>query len=107
MAEVRFIHPNGSEETVELRTGDSVMMVAVRNGVPGVDGECGGCLDCATCHVYVEEAQFEQLPAPGEDERDVLANVSAVRKPNSRLGCQVKPHGLVDTLVVYVPGPAL
>jgi 2Fe-2S ferredoxin len=62
MARIRFVQQDGAENVIEVGSGANVMLAAVRNGVPGIEGECGGCLDCATCHVYVDEAQVDGLP---------------------------------------------
>ena len=48
MPKVTFVGPDGSRRTIDAATGDSVMATAVRNGVPGIVGECGGNLSCAT-----------------------------------------------------------
>ena len=103
MSGVKYVQRNGTEKIIDLAPGLSVMLAAVRNGVDGIDGECGGCLDCATCHVYVDEAQVDSLPAPQADELELLESVSSERKPNSRLGCQIKAPLSVDVLTVYVP----
>lgn len=103
MARVRFVLRDGAEKNVEIGHDISVMMAAVRNGIRGIDGECGGCLDCATCHVYVDEAQAELVPPPNEDEIELLSNVTAQRKPNSRLSCQLRIPSSIDEFIVYVP----
>jgi 2Fe-2S ferredoxin len=100
---VKYVQQNGAERVLEIGSGISVMLAAVRDGVAGIEGECGGCLDCATCHVYVVEAQSIALAAPSDDERELLGTVAAPRKPNSRLSCQLKPPFPADTLTVYVP----
>ena len=51
MPNVTFISPDGTETTLEARDGDSVMEIAVKNGVKGIVAECGGACSCATCHV--------------------------------------------------------
>jgi 2Fe-2S ferredoxin len=38
-----------------------------------------------------------------EDELELLGAVTATRKPNSRLSCQLKAPFPVDPLTVYVP----
>lgn len=35
-------------------------------------GACGGTLACSTCHVIVDEAYYERLPEPEEEELDML-----------------------------------
>jgi ferredoxin, 2Fe-2S len=104
MLKVKYIQQNGTECVIEAGSGVSVMLAAVRNGVPGIEGECGGCLDCATCHVYIDEAQMHALPSPEEDELELLGTVAASRKPNSRLSCQLKAPFPIEILTVYVPG---
>jgi 2Fe-2S ferredoxin len=103
MARVRFVQRDGTEKNVEIGSSISVMMAAVRNGVRGIDGECGGCLDCATCHVYVDEAQAGLVPPPTEDEIELLSNITAPRRSNSRLSCQLKIPSSIDELIVFVP----
>lgn len=103
MAHIKFVQRDGSENVIAVGSGVSVMLAAVRNGITGIEGECGGCLDCATCHVYIDEEQASHLPAPKEDELELLGAVTAPRKPNSRLSCQLKAPFPVDPLTVYVP----
>jgi ferredoxin, 2Fe-2S len=103
MARVRFVHRDGVEKNVDVGQDVSVMMAAVRSGIRGIDGECGGCLDCATCHVYVEESQAALVPPPGADESELLSSVAAQRRPNSRLSCQLKVPCSIDELIVYIP----
>jgi len=103
MARVKFVQRNGLEQNVEIGEDVSVMLAAVRSGIRGIDGECGGCLDCATCHVYVEETQAGLLPPPSAEEIELLSNVSAPRKASSRLSCQLKLPPSIDQLVVFIP----
>ncbi len=55
MPKVVFITLDGAQRVVDAHAGESVMAAAVRNGVPGIIGECGGNCSCATCHVYVAD----------------------------------------------------
>jgi 2Fe-2S ferredoxin len=104
MARIRFVQQDGAENVIEVGSGASVMLAAVRNGVPGIEGECGGCLDCATCHVYVDEAQVDGLPPPQPDELELLGSVAATRRSSSRLSCQLKPPFPAGTLTIHIPG---
>ena len=79
------------------------METAIKNNVKGIDAECGGCLSCATCHVYVDPAWFDKLPEPDEDEADMLGFVAAERQPTSRLSCQIIVSDALDGLVVRIP----
>lgn len=90
MPVVRFTDSEGTVREVEANSGDSVMETAVRNGVPGIVAECGGSLSCATCHVFVEESQLENLEPMEEMEDEMLYGTTVDREENSRLSCQLK-----------------
>jgi 2Fe-2S ferredoxin len=92
----------GETREVEVPDGTSVMEGAVRNGVPGIDGDCGGACACATCHVYVPDAWLEKLEPQSEMERSMLEFAENVT-PNSRLGCQIKLVGSLDGLELMLP----
>ena len=65
--------------------------------------ECGGSCMCATCHIYVEEEFVDLLPEMEEEEDEMLEGATAERKPNSRLGCQVRATKKLDGLIVRIP----
>ena len=102
MVKITYIDAQGTARTVEGEVGSTVMETAVRNGVPGIDAECGGACACATCHVYVEEAWREATGSPEPMEEDMLDFASDVR-PNSRLSCQIRVKPELDGLVVHTP----
>ncbi|MXP19992.1 2Fe-2S iron-sulfur cluster binding domain-containing protein [Gordonia sp. HNM0687] len=91
MSEVTYLHPDGTSTVQTTGPGESVMEAAVRNGVPGIVGECGGALSCSTCHVYVDEACWQEFGEVGEMEDDMLDGVATDRLPHSRLSCQIRP----------------
>jgi 2Fe-2S ferredoxin len=102
MPKITFIEHNGTKHEVEAEAGMTVMEVAVKNTVPGIEAECGGACACATCHVYVEEAWREATGQPEEMEEDMLDFAFDVRD-TSRLSCQIKVTDDLDGLVVNVP----
>ncbi|HAC57094.1 MAG TPA: 2Fe-2S ferredoxin, partial [Rhodobiaceae bacterium] len=50
MAKVTYIEDNGTEHTIDVPNGTTLMEAAVKQGIPGIDGDCGGACACATCH---------------------------------------------------------
>ncbi len=102
MLKVTFIQPDGSQTSVDVEPGTSVMEAAVGNMVPGVDGDCGGQCACATCHVYVQEEWLSLLPEKAETEASML-EFSFEPKEDSRLGCQIKMNSDLDGIVVRMP----
>ena len=61
MVDIVFIEHDGAEQKVEARSGSTVMLAAVTNGVPGIDADCGGSCSCATCHVFVHEDWIKKV----------------------------------------------
>src|ERR1700761_9201289 len=102
MARITYVEFNGTPHDIEVPAGQSVMEGAVRNGVPGIDADCGGNCACATCHVYVDEAWVPKVEAPLEGEKSMLYYVQNA-KPNSRLSCQMAVTADLDGLVVSMP----
>jgi len=102
MAKITYIEFNGTEHTVEVKTGLSVMEGAVRNNVPGIDADCGGACACATCHVYVDENFHDVTGRPSAMEESMLDFAENV-EPNSRLACQIRVADDLDGLIVHLP----
>lgn len=95
MPKVFYTQPDGVVKVVDGVAGDSVMSTAVRNGVNGIVGQCGGTLSCATCHVYLDQKELGFFPEPTEDEDDMLDCTASDRQDNSRLSCQLElPEGI-------------
>ena len=102
MANITYIEHDGTEHSIDVKPGLSVMEGAVKNNIPGIDADCGGACACATCHVYVDEAWREKTGPPSPMEEDMLDFGYDVRA-NSRLSCQIKVTDALDGLVVSTP----
>ena len=102
MPKITYIDASNVSHEVEAEAGSTVMETAIRNGVPGIEAECGGACACATCHVYVEDPWRETVGGPSPMEEDMLDFGYDVR-PNSRLSCQIKVTAELDGLVVRTP----
>ena len=102
MAKITYIEHGGESRTIEAENGSTVMEIAIKNSIPGIEAECGGACACATCHVYVDEAWTEIVGKPSPMEEDMLDFGFDV-KSNSRLSCQIKVTADLDGLVVRVP----
>jgi 2Fe-2S ferredoxin len=103
MPRVVFILQDGDSRTADVPVGTTVLTAALKNGVDGIIGECGGVCMCATCHIYVNEDFLEKLPPIKDTEEAVLEVTNAERLTNSRLSCQIKMTEELDGLTVQVP----
>lgn len=102
MPRICFIEHDGHEHSVEAEPSWSLMESAVRHGIPGIDGDCGGVCACATCHVYIDPAWVSRLGERSETETDMLELAADVEE-SSRLACQIEITGELDGLVVRMP----
>ncbi|MEM9989874.1 MAG: 2Fe-2S ferredoxin, partial [Pseudomonadota bacterium] len=48
MVKLTYIEHDGTSHEVDAETGLTVMEVAVKQGIPGIDADCGGACACAT-----------------------------------------------------------
>ncbi|MBX3504520.1 MAG: 2Fe-2S iron-sulfur cluster binding domain-containing protein [Parvibaculum sp.] len=103
MTKVNYIEASGKIHAVDAEAGISAMEAAVKNAVPGIDGDCGGAAACATCHVYVDEAWLPKTrPAQEGLEKSMLEFAEDVRE-TSRLACQITLDASLDGLVLRLP----
>ncbi len=102
MPTVTYVGLDGQEQTVEGVAGESVMATAVKNGVPGIIGECGGNASCATCHVWVRDEFLPLVGTPNDTEEDLLEMGVSDRRDGSRLSCQIALTDELDGLTVDV-----
>jgi 2Fe-2S ferredoxin len=100
---VHYVLQDGTSRSVQVPEGTSVMRGAIDNGLPGIDAECGGCLSCATCHVYVDEKFLGLLEPASKDEQEMLDFVAAERRAGSRLSCQIPVTAKLEGLTVRMP----
>lgn len=96
--------PYGNRAELQALEGFRVMEIirdwSTESGI-GIKAECGGACACATCHVYVDEAWVEKLPAMREEEEDRLDEAFDV-EDNSRLSCQLIMNESLDGLQVTI-----
>lgn len=103
MARITYVEHNGKTHVVDVANGLTVMEGARDNGVPGIEADCGGACACSTCHVYVDEAWIDKLPAKDPMEADMLDFAWKPDAHSSRLTCQLKVSDALDGLTVRLP----
>ena len=102
MPKITYVEFSGVEHTVEVEVGSSVMQGAVRNGIPGIVGECGGNCACGTCRVYVDEG-WRELTGTASDLEEATMDIREDPLPGKRLSCQIKVTEALDGLIVRMP----
>lgn len=105
---IRFRSHDGQWFEVEGQINETLMSVAKRHNLPGIEATCGGELECATCHAYLCDAHTDPLAqgqvdtaladaeailhkdAQVSEEEDDMLEYALRRKATSRLTCQVR-----------------
>ena len=103
MAKITYVEFNGTEHTVDVKPGMTVMEGARDNGIPGIEADCGGACACSTCHVYVPAEWSAKIPSMEPMEEDMLDFAYEVKPDQSRLSCQIKVTDELDGLTVNLP----
>ena len=105
MTLVRFFRPDGSlDKEVEGKAGQRLLDVAWAAREP-LEGACEGVMACSTCHVIIDPDEFDNLPAPSEEEEDLL-DLAAHATRTSRLACQIILTDEMPSLNVRIPPSA-
>jgi len=102
MPKIIFVEPDGSRREVEASSGETIMEAGMRTMVRGIIGDCGGYLNCATCHGYIDDKWAEKLP-PVTDVEDDMLDCAFDRHKNSRLTCQIQMDDTLDGILVRLP----
>jgi 2Fe-2S ferredoxin len=102
MSLVHFISFDGARRSINTALGENLMRAATDNGVPGIDGDCGGHCACATCHVFVSAPWAERLPVMQTKEHEIL-DFTNERRETSRLACQIIMTPELDGIEVHMP----
>lgn len=101
MPKMTFIVQGGAHKEVDAPVGFSVLDIAHKHGVD-IEGACEGQMACSTCHVIVDPDWADKLPAPKEEEEDMLDLAFGLTR-TSRLGCQIVMTDTLDGLIVSLP----
>ena len=101
MAKLIVVKRDGSEASFDAQSGLSVMEIIRDGGIDELLALCGGCCSCATCHIHVDPAFADKVPAMSEDENDLLDS-SDHRDATSRLSCQIAFTDALDGLRVTI-----
>ena len=103
MAKIIYIEYSGAKHIVEVANGLTVMEGARDNNIPGIEADCGGACACSTCHVYIDPAWVNKIPAKDDMEEDMLDFAYEPDPARSRLTCQLTVTDDLDGLVVQMP----
>jgi 2Fe-2S ferredoxin len=103
MIHIRFISADQTAHDIQASAGRSLMQAAVDANIKGIEGDCGGSLTCATCHVMIDTPWADLLPAAVADETDMLDFAASPVLPQSRLSCQIRLAPELDGMVVRLP----
>ncbi len=102
MGSITFIEHDGNKHQVDIEEGKSLMQIAMDNGIPGVDADCGGSCACGTCHVIVDKNWIATTSTASEEEIQML-DMTPEKADTSRLSCQISTSEAMDGMVVRLP----
>lgn len=102
MVSIVYVAHDGARHEVDAPPGMNLMEAAVKNGVTAIEGECGGALACATCHIYVPDEWRHVTGERSEDENEML-EFGVDPDERSRLGCQIQITEAMEGLTVLTP----
>ncbi|GJN29391.1 hypothetical protein PR202_gb17615 [Eleusine coracana subsp. coracana] len=99
---VTFVNKDGSEQTISVPVGMSMLEAAHENDIE-LEGACEGSLACSTCHVIVMDVNYyNKLEEPTDEENDMLDLAFGLTE-TSRLGCQVIAKPELDGMRLALP----
>ena len=101
MVKVNFIR---DDETlsVDVPVGHTIMEAAKELDLPEIPADCGGCCACATCHIHVDDVQWQQKLKIKENslEQELLEYEKGYIEGVSRLACQIQLNDDLNNVTV-------
>lgn len=101
MIALTFVTNDDRTIATDATPGETLLHAGQRAGLP-LEGTCGGQMACATCHVLIDPAFADRLPASTAEEEDMLDLVPDATR-SSRLACQVTLTPRLDGLIARLP----
>lgn len=102
MPSIRFFSQDGVLiQSVDAPAGTRLLDLAQENGQP-LEGSCEGAMACSTCHVLITGGDAAKLPAPSDEEEDMLDFAVGASRA-SRLACQIVLTADIESLDVRMP----
>lgn len=101
MTRITVTNRSGETHSIDAEPTLTLMEVIRDNSNGELLAICGGCCSCATCHVYVDPAFKDALPAMTDDE-DGLLDGTSHRTSSSRLSCQIRISDSLEGLRVTI-----
>ena len=102
MGKIYATDRDGTEHVLEGRERASFMEI-LRYGGLSVEALCSGSCQCATCHVYVDDAWMGKLAPASENETLLLEDEAEDNvHTNSRLSCQMQWDEALDGIKLIV-----
>ena len=102
MGTITFIDPDGTEHAVAAVEGDSLLDLALGNGIK-LEHECEGNCACTTCHVQITQGD-DSLSEMEDAEANRLGMIPFMNF-RSRLACQAVVDDATEDLVVKIDPP--
>lgn len=97
------LHVTGRDGTTRSHavTEGGALMFALRDQArEPVEGLCGGCATCGTCHVLLAPDWAVRLGTPAAHEAAMLEMLEHRDPARSRLACQIEVTAALDGLVL-------
>ena len=89
MTKFTAIDHQGIQHEIDGAEDEALMFILRDDADLPIEGTCGGTASCGTCHIYIDEAWVEKLPAREAHETSMLEYLEHFDDKKSRLSCQV------------------
>lgn len=98
---VTVIDENGDRHDISGKTGTNLLDLCHHHKLE-LEGACDATLACSTCHVIIDQENFDKLDEPEDEELDML-DLAFGLEDTSRLGCQVELRPELEGMVFRIP----